>query len=129
MKSLKQLLLIMVCAFSIVMLSSCATIVKGNMDTIIFTSDPTGAKVVKDGKEIGVTPCEIKLFTKNYYEFVISAEGYESKTVDVESLYYGAAAIGNIFSFPIVGHIVDIANGSAFMLRPNDVRIKLNKLK
>jgi hypothetical protein len=121
-----QLFVFVLCCL-LVVLTSCATIVKGNHDTISFRSEPTGAKVTKDGKEIGITPCEVKLFTKNYYEFEISADEYETKKVTVESLYYGAAALGNIFSFPIIGHIVDIANGSAFMLRPNDVYVRLNK--
>lgn len=45
-----------------------------------FISEPAGARVVVDGREIGVTPCEYdyKLSPGDSYAVTLSKEGYES---------------------------------------------------
>lgn len=44
-----------------------------------FVSEPTGAQVIVDGEEIGVTPCELayNLSTGDSHEVIIAKEGFE----------------------------------------------------
>lgn len=45
----------------ILLATSCATIFTGTKDTIVFNSDPSGAKIFIDGLEVCKTPCTTKL--------------------------------------------------------------------
>lgn len=46
-----------------------------NLGRISFTSDPPGAKVMLDGREIGVTPCEVEL-EEGKYTLKMEYSGY-----------------------------------------------------
>lgn len=127
MTSIFQKLLIATLCCSIVLLTSCATIVKGSTDTIKITSIPPGAKVINDGDEIGTTPCEVRLSSKKSHKIEITAKGYESQKVNIDNSFSIGYTIGNLFSFSLLGILVDVASGSIYNLQPNDVNVTLNK--
>lgn len=128
MTSIFQKLLIATLCCSIVLLTSCATIVKGSTDTIKITSIPPGAKVLNEGgEEIGVTPCDVQLTSKRAHKLSIASSGYASRTVNIENNFSIGYTIGNIFSFSLLGLIVDVASGSIYNLQPNEVNVTLSK--
>ena len=54
----------------------CATIFQGRMQTIEVTSDPPGAKVFIDDKQISTTPVDIKVRRKDFHVIRLEKEGY-----------------------------------------------------
>jgi len=50
-------------------------------EKIPVTSNPIGAKVIVDGKEVGTTPLNLKLRRKKIHNIQIEKEGYEPFTV------------------------------------------------
>jgi TonB family protein len=53
-------------------------------EQIAFTSNPSGAAVNVNGKNIGVTPCSFKPGARGKYTVVVSMSGYEKATKIVE---------------------------------------------
>ena len=45
---------------SAILMNGCATILTGSSDNINFTSEPSGAKIVLDGLDIGKTPATLE---------------------------------------------------------------------
>lgn len=99
-----------------VALSSCATILKGPRQTVLVTSEPSGAKVEVNGVSYGTTPTEVSL--KKGFDgqtILLSKEGYEKKYVRPE-INFEAVSIVNVFFWP--GFVVDALSG-AMMRYPN----------
>lgn len=66
---------------SVFLFQSCATILRGTSQKIPVTSNPLGAKIIVDGKEVGSTPMNLKLRRKKIHNIQIEKEGYDSFTV------------------------------------------------
>ena len=57
---------------------------------------------------------------------VIKKENYEDVTLNITREFkMGAAIWGNLVSWQIVGIVVDIANGSAYQLSPEELSVTL----
>lgn len=123
--------LVIACLFS-----GCASIVHGRYQTVVFTSQPSRAKIIIDGKDVGLTPKSVTLRRmgrlkgepqeKRSYEVKIELEGfypYELKVKrGVDGWFYGNVLIGGL-----VGIIVDVATGSMYQLSPDQVIATLGK--
>ena len=86
--------------------SGCATIFQGSKDEINMSSEPSGAKILVNGHDVGKTPMEVtfKRGQEYYVEFV--KQGYEKMGI---KLSYGIGAgwiILDILS-GLVGIIID----------------------
>jgi len=111
-----------------IMLSACATVTRGTRQTFNIDSTPTGAKVDLSNGETCVTPCTLKLKRRPGFNATFSKEGYEAKTVKVDSEVHGggvAAGAGNVLIGGIIGGIVDGSNGSLNSLSPNPLQVTL----
>lgn len=120
--------------FSVLALSSCATIIHGSKQSININSEPIGAEIYivnknGDEKNIGLTPLEAKIPRKTKF-IKFKKESYETYTfnsrenADVNWLYWldvSACFYGNIF--PV---IIDISTGSYINLQKN-VNVELKK--
>lgn len=74
MKGLTLPLLLTAC-----LLNSCATIFSGTRDEILFTSEPSGAKIIMDGYVVGKTPIMLDVRRKlNGIWVTYELEGYET---------------------------------------------------
>ena len=52
-------------AFLIFMMASCATIFSGKSQKVTITSQPSGARIFQDGKDLmAITPAEVKIRRK-----------------------------------------------------------------
>jgi hypothetical protein len=128
MTTLVQKVFALSLCLTLLILTSCATIVKGSTDTIKITSIPPGAKVLNEGgEEIGVTPCDVQLTSKRAHKLSITSSGYTSRTVNIENNFSIGYTIGNLFSFSLLGILVDVASGSIYNLQPNEVNVTLSK--
>jgi len=77
--------------FSFIILQSCATMISGTTQTVKVTSEPEGAKIYVNNKDIhATTPAEIRIKRKvrptnrndkNQYNYTLKKEGYNNVTV------------------------------------------------
>jgi hypothetical protein len=70
------------------LLQSCATIFRGTSQKIPVTSNPAGARIIADGKDMGVTPLSLKLAKKKDHLIRVEKEGYVP--VEIRALSQGA---------------------------------------
>jgi hypothetical protein len=111
-----------------VLVSGCATVVRGTRETFKIQSTPTEAKVALSNGETCVTPCSLKIKRRPGFTATFTKEGFETKTVTVDSEVHGggvAAGAGNLLAGGIIGGIVDGTNGSLNSLAPNPLQVTL----
>jgi hypothetical protein len=116
-------------AVAAVMLSACATVTRGTRQTFNIESTPTEASVQLSNGETCTTPCKLKLKRRPGFDATISKQGYQTKTVKVDSEVHGggvAAGAGNILLGGVIGGIVDGTNGSMNSLTPNPLQVTLD---
>lgn len=112
------------------MLSSCASIVHGSVQTIDFTSQPKGARIIIDGNEYGITPSAIPLKrngrfkgeinTKKEYAVKIEMDGYLPYEIKIKR-EMDAWFLGNIIFGGIIGIIIDAGTGAMYKLTPDQI--------
>ncbi len=90
--------------------SSCATIFTGTRDEILFTSEPSGVKIVVDGYTVGKTPIMLDVRRSVSGRWVaFEKEGYESQYVKLETAF-NAVSIINLTC--LLCWAVDLATGA-----------------
>ena len=123
---------------SILLLSSCASIVSKSSWPITINSSPSEAKIsIKDKKGIeiytGNTPATLKLksgagfFSKARYQVTFEKVGYDKKVVPVEFKLNGWYFGNIIFGGAIGLLIVDPATGAMFKLETEFLNETLSK--
>jgi len=118
--------LVLFCVLSI----SCASIFKGSSADIRVNSNPAGANIFINGIDRGVTPQTLSLKRNSDYLLTFKKEGYEDLNFEIFKKFdIGTAVVGNIFSWGLVGIIVDVATGAAYSLTPADVEANLSSLQ
>lgn len=105
---------------SILLLSSCATIISGSRETVEISSEPSHAKVYINEIEIGKTPVEKKLKRNQEYQLVLKLDGYKPYRTKLEKKF-NAWYIGNILLGGVIGFIVDPITGAMFKLKPEEI--------
>jgi hypothetical protein len=91
--------------------SSCATIFSGTREEILFTSEPSGVKVIMDGYTVGKTPIMLDVRRSLSGRWVaFELEGYENQYVKLEA-DFNAVSILNLTCLICWG--VDLATGAA----------------
>ena len=117
-------------AFALILsVSKCATIVRGTSQDFTANSDPGGARIVVDGQDSGKTPTTLTLKRDRNHTIVFKLDGYEDVTVNLNrKLKVGSAIIGNVFSWGLIGVVVDISNGSAYQLTPEQLDVTLRQI-
>ncbi len=107
------------------LLAGCATIVHlGGSEEINVSSEPTGAKVVIDGTELGVTPLATKVERKKDHAIVLTKDGFQETQTKVES-HISWWVAGNALVGGLVGILVDVLSGGGYTLEPDAVAVNL----
>lgn len=105
--------------------AGCASIVHGTRQEVTIETDPPGATITSHRlPSQTVTPATLTLKRKYEYEFEVEKPGYKTEHVWVEKNIAGWFW-GNLFSWGIIGIIVDLNNGAGYKLEPEDVFVKL----
>jgi PEGA domain len=88
----------------------CASIVDPGPDKVTFNSEPDGAMVSIDGKNIGATPVVASIERRAQY-VTFTKDGYEDTKVGV-ARHLNGWVFGNIIFGGIIGLAVDCANNN-----------------
>jgi len=110
-------------------LTGCCTIISGTSQEIPIDSDPTGAKIQLDGKEVGTTPTTVSIpRSTTAHTLLLTKDGFEPKT---ETLTPGQNALVwlNIPFTLFVGILVDAISGAGFKHSPGEVKVSLSQKK
>lgn len=105
---------------SIILFSSCASIFTGSKRSVLFESNPPGAKIYVNGFEQGVTPTQIKVKADDRIDFRL--DGYKERVVVMDS-NFNLVAILNGFS--IIGWGIDALTGSLKRVDTKYVKVDL----
>jgi hypothetical protein len=103
-------------------------VTRGTRQTFNIQSTPSEAKVALSNGETCVTPCKLKIKRRPGFTATFTKEGFETKTVTVDSEIHGggvAGGAGNILFGGVIGGIVDGTNGSLYSLSPNPLQVTL----
>jgi len=141
---------------SLSLFSGCATIIHGTKQNIYVTSEPSGAKIIYQGKELGETPKSIKISRDENAIIIIKKYGYypEQETLSSSdknwisscllpwgilisaALYHPLsdlickmgplASLSLTLGPPFVGPLIDIFSGAFFKL-PSAVSVTLKE--
>lgn len=121
---------------SIILITSCASIIHGPTQTVNFASQPTGAKITIDGKDYGNTPKTVDLRRKGRLKGEISTKKEYSVKIELEGFYPYELKIkremdgwflGNILFGGLIGIIIDASNGAMYKLTPDQLIAQLGK--
>ena len=102
--------------------SSCASIFTGSKRSVLFESNPSGAKVYVNGMEQCISPCNVKVRNDDRVDFRL--EGYKERVVVMDA-DFNLVAILNGFS--IVGWGIDALTGSLQRVNTKYVKVDLEK--
>ena len=114
------------CFLSLILFSSCATIISGSKQKVQFASDPSYAKIFIDGVAVGRTPFEIKLERNKEYRVLIQLKGYQSYETTLTQKINGWF-FGNILLGGLIGLIVDPITGAMYKLTPKEIYVQMGK--
>lgn len=111
------------------LMAGCATIFKGSHAEVRVNSSPSNAEIYINGIDKGSTPKTLSLKRDRNYVLEFRKEGYESVKLEVTKDFdLATTVVGNIFSWGILGVVVDLATGAAYSLEPADVQANLGRL-
>ena len=109
-------------------LAGCSTIIRGSKQTISTNSEPMGAVVLLNGVARGTTPVSVELPRNGIHTITIRKDGYEDIVISFDRQFEaGTTIIGNLFSWSLIGVVVDLASGSAYTLHPQDAQAMLSQ--
>jgi len=102
---------------ALLLVSGCATMIRGTTQQISINSDPDGAKVTLSNGQSCTTPCNIEAERKNSLQVTIEKEGCRRQTTAMVPTLAGAGAV--------LGGIIDYGTGAVYDLQPNPLFITL----
>ena len=119
---MKRKLSIIAMVLTMMLSSSCASIISGSKRKVLFETDPPRAKVFVNGMEKGITPVQLKVKAEDRIDFKLG--DYQEKIVVMDSKF-NLVAILNGFS--IIGWGIDAITGSLKRVDTKYVKVTLEQ--
>jgi hypothetical protein len=113
-------LTILTMAGVLLLTTSCATVFTGAKRSVLFESDPSGAKVFVNGFEKGTTPVQIKVKANDRVDFKL--DNYRERVVVMDSKFNLVSILNGI---SIIGWGVDAISGSLKRVDTKYVKVTL----
>ena len=102
-----------------ILLSNCATLIRGSEESVSFQSTPTGTKVIlANGRECK-TPCQITIPREAGMNAVFTQCSSGEKTIYLDKSASGGAKVGGFLLGGIIGTAVDFGAGAVYNVSPN----------
>lgn len=109
---------------AVLMLSGCATAYHGTTQDVTVTTHPAGLTAELSGKTC-VTPCKLEGVNRKDTKLTLKSATGEPYYFDVDREFNtGAAVLGNWWNYVAIGLLVDISNGSAYEIKPINIRVE-----
>tara|TARA_B110000879_G_C11129679_1_gene495443 strand:+ start:498 stop:965 length:468 start_codon:yes stop_codon:yes gene_type:complete len=105
---------------SVILITSCATIISGSRQNVEIASEPSSAKVYINEIEIGNTPVQKNLKRNQEYQLTLKLNGYKTYETKLEKKF-NAWYIGNIAFGGLIGIIIDPITGAMHKLKPEEI--------
>ena len=105
---------------SVILITSCATIISGSRQKVEIASEPSSAKVYINEIEIGNTPVQKNLKRNQEYQLTLKLNGYKTYETKLEKKF-NAWYIGNIAFGGLIGIIIDPITGAMHKLKPEEI--------
>ena len=102
--------------------SSCASIISTSKRKVLFETDPPGAKVFVNGMEKGITPVQLKVKAEDRIDFKIV--DYQEKIVVMDSKFNLVSILNGI---SIIGWGIDAITGSLKRVDTKYVKVTLEQ--
>jgi uncharacterized protein YceK len=126
MKKLNKLFQISGVVTFFLAMSGCATIIKGDKQTVSINSNVRGATVLVNGEQVGTTPFTGPIKRKSGTTVTLRKDGFESKSVtmttEIESVFWG-----NIISGGGFGSTTDLTTGAMYFYAPATLQVDLQR--
>lgn len=120
---------VLILFFALTMIG-CGTIFKGSTRDINLNSNPAGATITINGVNRGVTPQTLSLQRNSNHQVEFTRDGYESVTFEITRNFdFATTIVGNLFSWGLLGVVVDLASGAAYSLSPEDLTAHMEALR
>jgi len=116
MKKLSMLIIIL-------FFSGCASIINGTKQSVTFTSSPSRAQVLVDGRSIGVTPLTASLKKNKYDSVMFKKEGYEAQAFPLDKSFDGIALLNIFWDLSTT----DAITGAIYEYEPGQFHVILEK--
>lgn len=131
MKSLNLRLFVSFSVLSVFIFTvSCATIFKGSSAEVRINSQPSDADITINEIDKGTTPQTLNLSRDQDHILTFQKDGYQDVKFEVNKKFdVGTTVVGNLFSWSLLGVIVDVASGAAYSLEPADVQANLEEMQ
>lgn len=95
---------------TVFLFQNCMTIIKGSSQKVPVTSNPVGARITIDGKEMGTTPLNIKVKRNKRHSIRAEMPGYDPLDIEIEQKFSGAklglSALGNYLVLGSIGALL-----------------------
>ena len=119
---MKRKISIMVMTLTIMLTTSCASILTGSKRTVLFETEPSGAKVFVNGFEKGKTPVQLKVRADDRIDFRL--DDYKERVVVMDSKFNLVAILNG---FGILGWGIDALTGSLKRVDTKYIKVTLEK--
>jgi hypothetical protein len=111
-------------AMTIMLTTSCASILTGSKRKVMFETDPPGAKIFVNGFEKGQTPIQLKVRAEDRIDFKL--DNYKEKVVVMDSKFNLVSILNGL---SIIGWGVDALTGSLKRVDTKYVKVTLENSK
>ena len=113
------------------LLCSCATILKGDYETVSISSNPPGAQVTFDGNSrVGQTPVILPIVDSRIsHTIVLQLEGYADANIVLGNHLGIGWLLLDIFLTGLVGVIVDGVTGDWMELDANQLHVEMQPIR
>lgn len=119
---MKRKISIMAMTLTIMLTTSCASILTGSKRTVLFETEPSGAKVFVNGFKKGKTPVQLKVRADDRIDFRL--DDYKERVVVMDSKFNLVAILNG---FGILGWGIDALTGSLKRVDTKYIKVTLEK--
>jgi hypothetical protein len=123
MKSLIKTIITVGVASSMLLMTGCASVFKGQDQVLSFTSEPEGATVRIDGKVVGQTPMSTKVKKSSVDSISVEKDGFRTETMAPEKRFDNVAFLNIFWDLSTT----DLITGAAYEYQPSNFHYKLKK--
>ena len=123
MKSLMKTIVTVGIASTMLLMTGCASVFKGQDQILSFTSEPDGATVRIDGKVVGQTPMSTKVKKSSVDSISIEKDGFKTETMAPEKRFDNVAFLNIFWDLSTT----DLITGAAYEYQPSNFHYKLKK--